>query len=71
MSKPLPLLAMVSAIAFIVLAGVYLFVPANFLPSFVPGSDPDLAKVHYKHGLVALVVGFALLAYAWPSKPRK
>jgi len=56
---------------FILLAGIYLFVPANSLPSFVPGFDPDLSKVHYKHGLAAFVVGAAFLAYAWPSGRKK
>ncbi len=64
-------LALMLGVAFIFLAGIYLFVPANSLPSFVPGYDPDLQKVHYKHGLAAFVVGASLLAYAWPSSHKK
>lgn len=64
-------LAIGLGVAFILLAVVYLAIPANSLPSFVPGFDPDLQKVHYKHGLAAFVVGAALLAYAWPSSRRK
>lgn len=64
-------LAMVLGVLFILLAVVYLAIPANSLPAFVPGFDPDLEKVHYKHGLAAFVVGASFLAYAWPSSRGK
>ena len=49
------------AIALIVLAGVYLLVPANSLPPFIPGYDPALTSVHVKHGIAAGVLGVILL----------
>jgi hypothetical protein len=57
--------------ALIVLAVVYLVTPASSLPAFLPGHDPALAKVHYKHGVGSLVLGLGLLAYAWFSTRRR
>jgi len=71
MSKHLPLLAMALGVTFILLAVVYLFIPANHLPSFVPGFDPDMEKVHYKHGLLALAVGILLVGVTWPSSRKQ
>ncbi len=71
MRKRLPLLATAIGAAFVVLAGVYALVPANALPSFVPGYDPTLDAIHVKHGLASLLVGVALWAYAWfATRPR-
>jgi len=65
MSHRLPLLATLIGTAFVLLAVVYALVPANALPSFVPGSDPALDTIHVKHGLASLLAGVALWAYAW------
>ena len=71
MGTALSTLAAVIGVVLVVVAGVYLFTPANALPSFMPGYDPSLAKIHYKHGLGSLVLGVALLANAWPSRRRR
>lgn len=69
--KPLSIVAEVIGVVFVILAGLYLFTPAHSLPSFLPGYDPSLDKIHYKHGVGSLVVGVALLAYAWRQVRKK
>ena len=49
------------ALLLIILAGVYFFVPANSLPSFIPGYDATMNTVHFKHGVAAFVVAVLLL----------
>ena len=53
----------VTLLAFIlvILAGVYLFVPADSLPAFLPGYDASLTRVRFTHGVAAGVVGVLLL----------
>ena len=60
----------VLGIAGIALAAIYLTVPADRLP--LPnalGHDPALHVVHFKHGVVALVLGAACLFLAWRTPP--
>jgi hypothetical protein len=60
--------SIVAGLLGIVLIGAaitYFLTPANSLPAFLPGYDPNLATMHYKHGVGALVVGVALLGYVW------
>jgi len=52
-------------IILIVIAAVYLLVPADSLPSFMPGFDASLARPRTKHGLAAGVVGIVLFAIGW------
>jgi hypothetical protein len=49
----------------IVIAAIYLLVPADSLPSFFPGHETGLARIRVKHGLVAGVVGIVLIAIGW------
>jgi hypothetical protein len=49
----------------IVVAAIYLLVPADSLPSFFPGHEAALARVRVKHGLVAGVAGIVLIALGW------
>jgi hypothetical protein len=53
----------------VLLAAIYFASPADSLPAFVPGhvsaGDAEAAHHHVKHGIAALAVGFAALAYAW------
>jgi hypothetical protein len=71
MKKTLNILAIVFGIAFVVLAIYYWMTPANMLPAFVPGYDAALATPHIKHGIASLVVGLALLVYAWFASAKK
>jgi hypothetical protein len=52
-------------IIFIVIGVAYLVLPANSLPAFFPGYDPELARVHLKHGIASGVVGIVLLGVGW------
>jgi hypothetical protein len=49
----------------IVVAAVYLLVPAESLPSFFPGYEAGLARTRMKHGLAAGAVGIVLFAIGW------
>jgi hypothetical protein len=55
--------------AFVALAIVYWAVPADELPSWLPGhkprSHPAHAHHHKRHGLVAFVLGFGYLSGAY------
>ena len=49
-------------VVLLVVASVYLLVPADQLPGFFPGHEDGVARMHYKHGVVAGVAGVVLLA---------
>ncbi len=64
-------LAVVLGLVLIVLAVVYFAEPAKSLPSFMPGHESGSGHHHVKHGIAALLVGLACLAFAWfRSGPR-
>ena len=46
----------------LVVAAVYFLMPADQLPSFLPGYAAGDTHVHTKHGIVAGVAGVVLLA---------
>jgi hypothetical protein len=58
-------IAYLLGIVLIVLAVVYLVVPADSLPSFLPGHEAGLARVRTKHGLASGAAGVVLLAVGW------
>jgi hypothetical protein len=49
-------------VVLLVIAAVYFVIPADQLPSFLPGHEAGVSRVHVKHGVIAGVVGLALLA---------
>ena len=49
----------------IVIAAIYLLVPADSLPAFFPGHEAGLTRVRLKHGLAAGAAGIILLAVGW------
>jgi hypothetical protein len=61
--------ALVAGLAFVVLAIVYWALPADSLPSWLPGhkpySHPHHGHHHKRHGLAAFVLGVTALAIAW------
>jgi hypothetical protein len=59
------LLCTVLGIALIVIAGIYFVTPADTLPSFFPGHEAGVMRVHMKHGIVAGAAGLAMLAVGW------
>jgi hypothetical protein len=48
------------AVICIVLAIVYVVVPAGSLPSFIPGFEAGGTGVHIKHGVAAAALGVIL-----------
>jgi ammonia channel protein AmtB len=71
-SRLLVVLAGLVGIALIVIAIVYWAEPAKSLPSFFPGHEAGSSHHHVKHGIASLLVGLALLAFAWfQSGPRR
>jgi uncharacterized membrane protein len=71
MKKTLNIIAVVLGIGFIVLAIYYWMTPADMLPRFLPGHDVAMTTPHIKHGIASLVVGLALLVYAWFASAKK
>ena len=56
------LLLTLLGVVLLVIAAVYFLVPADQLPSFFPGHEAGVTRLHYKHGVVAGIVGLLLLA---------
>ena len=52
-------------IILIIIAGIYLAVPADSLPSFFPGHEAGLARVRLKHGIASGAAGVILLLIGW------
>jgi uncharacterized membrane protein len=52
-------------VVLLIFAGVYFLIPGEQLPSFFPGHDTGVMRVHVKHGMVAAVAGLVLLAAGW------
>ena len=71
MKKTLNIVAVVLGIGFIVLAVYYWMTPADMLPAFLPGHSLTMTTPHVKHGIASLVVGLALLVYAWFASAKK
>lgn len=49
-------------VVLLILAAVYVLVPADQLPAFLPGHEAGVARVHLKHGVVSGVLGLVLIA---------
>ena len=58
-------IAYVLGVLLIVVAVIYLTVPADSLPSFFPGHEAGLARTRMKHGLAAGALGVILLVVGW------
>jgi hypothetical protein len=59
------LICTVLGLALLVIAAMYSLMTADALPSFFPGHEAGLARMHYKHGIVSGVIGIVLLAAGW------
>jgi len=56
-------------VVLLVVAAVYFLLPADLLPGFFPGHEDGVARMHYKHGIVAAVAGIVLLgAGVWMGR---
>ncbi len=65
MNRIVAVLLQIVGLALITFGLVYFTNPAQSLPHYLPGYDPVLDKLHYKHGFVALLSGVALFVYPW------
>ena len=71
-SRPVIIVATILGIALIVLAFVYWIEPAKSLPPWLPGHESGSGHHHVKHGIASLLVGLALLVFAWfQSGPKR
>ena len=52
-------------IALLIVAGVYFMLQADSLPSFFPGHEAGVMRLHVKHGIVAGAAGAVLLMAGW------
>lgn len=48
-------------VLFIIIAAIYFGMTADQLPSFFPGHEAGVSRIHRTHGAVAAVIGLALL----------
>jgi uncharacterized membrane-anchored protein YitT (DUF2179 family) len=60
--KSMKLILTLLGVVLLVIAAVYFLMPADQLPGFFPGHESGVTRMHYKHGVVAGVVGVVLLA---------
>ena len=49
-------------VVLLVIAAVYVLVPADQLPGFFPGHEGGVTRVHLKHGVVSGALGLVLMA---------
>jgi hypothetical protein len=71
-NRALTAAAVVLAVLLVVVAVIYWAEPAKSLPSFFPGHSAGSTHHHVKHGVAAVVVALALLAFAWfQTGPRE
>src|SRR3954447_14661235 len=56
-------------VVLLVIAAVYVLVPADQLPGFFPGHEAGVTRVHLKHGAVSGVLGLVLMgAGVWMGR---
>lgn len=59
------LIVTVLGLACVGLAVIYFTMPADQLPTFLPGHEAGVIRIHTKHGAIAAAAGIALLAIGW------
>lgn len=62
--------AIILGLILAVVAVVYLVVPAELLPTFMPGYEAGSTRVHLKHGVVSGVAALVLFGIGWWSGRR-
>jgi len=58
-------LLFVLAALLVVVAVIYFVLPADSLPSFLPGHEQGLTRIRLKHGVVSGVAGVLLFLIGW------
>jgi hypothetical protein len=59
------LIATLLGVVLLIVAAVYFLMPADQLPSFFPGHEAGVTRMHTKHGIVAGAAGLVLLVASW------
>jgi hypothetical protein len=59
------LIAYLLGIILIIVAVIYFVMPADQLPSFMPGHVSGLARIRFKHGVLAGGLGVVFLIVGW------
>lgn len=57
--------AIAAGVVLIAIAIVYWAEPARSLPSFFPGHQAGSSTHHFKHGLLAFILGIGSFIFAW------
>lgn len=74
-NKTLSTIGYILCALFVLISIVYFTTPTNHLPSFFPGYDQAVSKVHFKHGLAAIFLALGSAAFAWfqsgPKSPQQ
>jgi len=55
----------VLGVIFLIAAAMYFLVPADSLPSFLPGHETGLMRIRAKHGMLSGAIGVVLLGVSW------
>lgn len=67
--------AYAAAVVLVVIAVIYFMTPADQLPSYIPGHEAGVTKVHVKHGIAAVVLALGAVAFGWfqsgPKSPKE
>jgi len=71
MHKAINIIAVLLGAICLFLAIIYWIMPASALPAYLPGYDPALNAIHFKHGLAALILGLALFVFVWFRTGKK
>jgi uncharacterized membrane protein len=58
-------IAYILAIICIIVAAVYFAMPADQLPTFMPGYEAGSTHIHTKHAIVAVVAAVILAVIGW------
>jgi hypothetical protein len=59
--NPMKLVLTLLGVVLLIVAAVYVLVPADQLPGFFPGHEAGVSRVHMKHGVVSGVLGLVLI----------
>jgi hypothetical protein len=62
---PMKIIITLLGVVLLIVSGVYFLLPADQLPSFLPGHEAGVMRVHTKHGIVAGIAGIVLLGTGW------
>jgi hypothetical protein len=59
------LIAYLLGVICLVAAVIYFALPADSLPTFLPGYEQGMMRIRLKHGIAAAVTGVVLFAFGW------